>query len=251
MNLDRLPPFSPILNRLLATIAEEDVSFAHVADLIEKDTVLAGNVLGVVNSALYGFDGTVNSVRHAVAILGMNKLRNVALSMSITRMWGRARTPLGWSTARFNLHSAAAAVLADLLSQRVDVPYPEGGFVAGLLHDIGKLLIAVSQPDEPYDPEETGFAHAELSGAVLAHWNLPLPIQEAVLLHHAPGGEPHLSWLVSAADRLANDLGHTLMPQPPVPEIPADCLDALGIGGELPSLLEQFETEFTALKQYF
>jgi EAL and modified HD-GYP domain-containing signal transduction protein len=84
------------LNRLLATLAGDDVSFAHVAELIEKDTVLAGNVLGVVNSALYGLDGTVNSVRHAVAILGMNKLRNVALSMSVSRMWGQARTPPGW-----------------------------------------------------------------------------------------------------------------------------------------------------------
>ncbi|MGB9604683.1 MAG: HDOD domain-containing protein, partial [Bryobacteraceae bacterium] len=61
--LDRLPPFSAILNRLLASLAREDVSFAELASLIEKDTVLAGNVLRLVNSALYSLPGTVNSVR--------------------------------------------------------------------------------------------------------------------------------------------------------------------------------------------
>jgi HD-like signal output (HDOD) protein len=250
-NLDRLPPFSPILNRLLATLAEEDVSFAFLAELIEKDTVLAGNVLRVVNSALYGLQGSVNSVRHAVAILGTNKLRNVALSMSISRMWTQARTPPGWSTARFNMHSAATAVLTDLLSQRVDVPYPEGGFVAGLLHDIGKLLIAVSLPGESCEPEVFGIGHPELSGAVLERWNLPAPIREAALFHHAPGEELHLSWLVNAADRLANGLGHSLIPQPPEPEPGRDCLEALGIGETLPDLLEQFEVEFEILRQYF
>jgi HD-like signal output (HDOD) protein len=145
----------------------------------------------------------------------MNKLRNAALSMSISRMWTQVRTPPGWSTARFNLHSAATAVLTDLLSQRVPVPYPEGGFVAGLLHDIGKLLAAVSLPEEPWNPEVFGTGHAEISGAVLARWNLPLPIQEAVLFHHSPGeaagGELHLALLVNAADKLANDLGAELI----------------------------------------
>ncbi|HXN47660.1 MAG TPA: HDOD domain-containing protein, partial [Bryobacteraceae bacterium] len=85
LGLDRLPPCSPILSKLLATIAREDVSFAQVATLIESDTVLAGNVLKVVNSALYGFRGTVNSVRHAVAILGVDRLRNLSLGFSVAR----------------------------------------------------------------------------------------------------------------------------------------------------------------------
>src|SRR5439155_24931738 len=116
-SLEKLPPFSPVLNRLLATLAREDVSFAKLADLIENDTVLAGNVLKLVNSALYGRKGSVNSVRHAVSILGVTKLRNAALGMSITRMWSAIHTPAAWSMARFNQHSIAAALLADLLTQ--------------------------------------------------------------------------------------------------------------------------------------
>ena len=98
--LAKLPPFSPILNRLIASLAQEDISFAKISDLIEKDTVLAGNVLRLVNSALYGLRGTVNSIRHAVALLGIAKLRNATLSMSVARMWSQVKTPPGWAMAQ-------------------------------------------------------------------------------------------------------------------------------------------------------
>src|ERR1700730_11067454 len=146
--LGQLPPFSTILNRLIASLASEDVSFAKIADLIEKDTVLAGNILRLVNSALYGLPRTVNSILHAVSLLGINKLRNAALSMSVSRMWNQIKTPPGWSMARFNLHSVGVGILSDLLAQRMDVPYGEGAFAAGLFHDLGLLLVAIGLHDE-------------------------------------------------------------------------------------------------------
>lgn len=269
--LDWLPPFSPILNRLLASMAQEDVSFAQLADLIEKDTVLTANVLRLVNSALYGFQGTVNSVRHAVAILGLGKLRNVGMSMSISRMWTQVRTPPGWSGVRFTVHSVATGIFADLLAQRADVPYPEGGFVAGLLHDFGKLLIAISMPREyvlvrqtfelgdcpltACEIEVMGTTHAELSGLALERWNLPQPIQQAVTFHHAPdladGGRPHLSHVVHAADQLANELGHSIAPGRVEPTHAREALSALGVAEPLPRLLEQFEPEFKSLQAFF
>src|ERR1035441_4393838 len=108
-SLGQLPPFSPILNRLLASLTKDDVSFAKLGELIENDTVISGNLLQMVNSALYSRRGTVNSVRHALSILGINKLRNAVLGMSITRMWNQVHVPASWSMARFNLHSAASA----------------------------------------------------------------------------------------------------------------------------------------------
>ena len=131
--LAQLPPFSPISNRLIASLAQEDVSFAKISDLIEKDTALAGNVLRLVNSALYGLRGTVNSIRHAVSLLGIAKLRNATLSMSVARMWSQVKTPPGWSMARFNLHSVGVAIMADLLTQGQPVDYAEGAFAAGLV----------------------------------------------------------------------------------------------------------------------
>ncbi len=268
-SLDRLPPFSPILDRLLASLAHDDVSFAELAALIEKDTVLAGNILRLVNSALYGLPGTVNSVRHAVAILGLVKLRNVLLGMAISRFWRSVRTPPGWSPLQFNLHSAAVATLADLLVEAVPVPYAEGAFVAGLLHDLGKLLWALAFPRQfdilwrilergasrwsDCEAELAGLDHAELSAEALARWNLPEPIRRAVRYHHLPElanrGALHLAHAVHAANLLATHLGYGMLPRGVEPVQPASpALEALGVTEALPRLFARFEEEMEIIR---
>lgn len=273
--LGKLPPFSPILNRLIASLASEDVSFAKIADLIEKDTVLAGNILKLVNSALYGLAGTVNSIRHAVSLLGINKLRNAALSMSVTRMWNQVKTPPGWSTANFNQHSVGVAILSDLLAQRMNTIYAEGAFAAGLFHDLGLMLVAIGLHDEykqisllcqqsnkwapEYETQVLGMTHAELSADALAQWNLPEEIQTAVRYHGTPEADPTpvepgqiaLSRVLHAADAYVKGTGIfvTLFESPN--ENAKSALDQLGLGERLETILKEFDTEFAALKSYF
>jgi len=273
--LGQLPPFSPILNRLIASLASEDVSFAKIADLIEKDTALAGNILRLVNSALYGFPGTVNSIRHAVSLLGLNKLRNAALTMSVARMWNQVKTPAGWSTANFNQHSVGVAILADLLAQKMHVEYAEGAFAAGLFHDLGLLLIAIGLPEEykqmtllcqqskqwkvEYEILVLGMTHAELSAEALAHWNLPEPIQTAVRYHVDPDSDPTpvksdqitLSRVLSAADRYVKGKGIFVSLFESPSDQADDVLETLGLGERLPVILTDFENEFSAIKAYF
>jgi len=273
--LGQLPPFSPILNRLMTSLANEDVSFAKIADLIEKDTVLAGNILKLVNSALYGFAGTVNSIRHAVSLLGIGKLRNAALSMSVSRMWGQVKTPAGWSTANFNQHSVGVGILADLLAQRLNVEYAEGAFAAGLFHDLGLLLVAIGMHDEykqlsllvqqsqKWDPEYEmqvlGMTHAELSAGALAQWNLPEEIRTAVRYHASPELDPTkvepgqlaLSRVLSAADRYVKGTGVFVSLFESPSEDPRSALDQLNLGERLPGILSEFDNEFTAIKAYF
>lgn len=270
-NLDRLPPFSPILNRLLASLAQEDVCFAELAAFIEKDTVLAGSVLRLVNSPLYGLRGTVTSVRHAVAILGLVKLRNVVLGLSVSRLWAGIKAPPGWSSAAFNQHSVATALLADLLVEVAAVPHAEGAFVAGLLHDIGKLLVAISLPREyvllsrllaggdrsalECERELLGTDHAELSASVLERWNLPAPIQSAVRFHHHPEladqGQLHLAHVVHTADLLAADLGYSAPTAAENRPSAALAVETLGAATALPRLLERFQNEFDLVKEFF
>jgi HD-like signal output (HDOD) protein len=271
-----LPPFSPVLNKLLASLAQDKVSFSAVGELIEKDTVMAGGVLHLVNSALYGRRGTINSVRHAVALLGINKLRNAVLGMSITRLWSEVKTPQGWSMARFNGHSAATAVLADLLAQHLEADYPEGAFIAGLLHDVGRLLIALGLREEhgailrlyersgrslvECEREVIGVTHPELSAAAIAHWNLPLPIQLAAEHHHRPAADPTpvapgawaLSSIVHVANQHVNSAGISVFRDlNPADQPPPDPLEALGLGDGLPALLEQFQSEYEAMAGFF
>jgi HD-like signal output (HDOD) protein len=274
--LGELPPFSPILTRLLASLAGNDVSFSGLSDLIEKDTVLAGNLLHLVNSALYGRRGTINSVRHALSILGVNKLRNAILGMSISRMWNSTRMPPGWSMARFNMHSAATATLSDMLAQRLPVEYPEGAFVAGLLHDVGSLLIALKlteqhdqvqrMTEESHRPpvdcelEVLGFTHPDLSGDALAFWNLPEPIQTAVRYHHSSladdsktnPGEIRLSRVLDAADQYVNALGISILPIASPGESDASLIESLGLDPDrLTKALSEFKTEFETMSQFF
>jgi HD-like signal output (HDOD) protein len=273
-SLGKLPPFSPILNRLLAGLAREDISFIRLADIIEKDTVLAGNVLRLVNSALYGRRATVNSVRHAVSLLGINKLRNATLSMSVTRLWNQVRMPRGWSMAKFNLHSVANAMLSDAVSQAAPVEYAEGAFAAGLFADLGRLLIALALPDEheqirglctskrfsrcECEMEVFGFTHAELSADALEIWNLPEEIREAVLHHHTLYDEPlednaiRLSTVVGVTDLYVNAVGY---PMDKLDEGPVDAaigqLEMFGLGERLGAVIEEFLVEFNGIRAMF
>lgn len=269
--INQLPPFSPTLNRLLATLAKEDVFLSEIAAIIEKDTVLAGQVLKLVNSALYARSGMINSVGHAVAILGLNKLRNMALTMSVTRMWRQAKTPKSWSQAAFNLHSVATAIMADALAQRLSVWYPEGAFTAGLLHAMGKLLIAVGLPEHfetialqagsgrPFEEIEQsviGCCHAELAAAALDQWKLPAEIQTAVLYQYEclpdRGGRMELSRLLYIAHQVVNHLGVCLpVCQAPDP-LPLDALFAsVGLAEPQQRIIEDFQSEYNNLKAFF
>jgi HD-like signal output (HDOD) protein len=273
--LGELPPFSPILNRLLASLAKEDVSFNKLGDLIEKDPVMTGNLLHLVNSALYARRGSINSVRHALSLLGINKLRNAVLGMSITRMWNQVRTPPSWSMARFNMHSSACAILSDMLSQKLSLDYAEGAFVAGLLHDVGRMLMALGLTEEygrilqmhetdgkpllECELEVMGLTHPELSAEALAHWNLPEPIQNAVRFHHTPAldparigpGEIALSRVLDAANQYVNSTGVSILKTCPE-SADATLIEGLGLpADQLATVLIEFKAEYEAMSAFF
>jgi len=272
--LGKLPPFSPILNKLLASLAGEDVSFSKLGDLIEKDTVVAGNIIHLVNSALYAQRATITSVRHALALLGMDKVRNTLLGMSISRMWSQVKTPPTWSMARFNRHSAAVAILSDQIASRIPgAVYPEGAFVGGLLHDLGRLLIALGLPDEfarltklheqsdrswtELELELLGFTHAELSAEALEKWKFPQEVQLAVRDHHHPppfqaGGAIQLSAVIHAANQYVNSAGESIVASKLVAAEDAGAIADLGIPEEkIGPLLMDFKAEHATMAAFF
>jgi HD-like signal output (HDOD) protein len=273
-SLDQLPPFSPVMNHLIASLADDDVSFAKLAGVIERDTVLSGNVLRLVNSALYGRRGTVSSVRAAVSILGLAKLRNLLLGLSVAQMWAKVKTPAGWSMARFNDHAVATGLLADGIVQKTRVDYPEGAFVAGLLHDLGRLMIAISLPAEfeqiskmreeegrrleECEMEVLEVTHSELSAAALVRWNLPAQIQKAVLYHHQPQHDPArhagaalpLSRALGVANELASALGHAITAEEAEKARAVSVvLEELGLAEKEEEIVTSFVSELKAIQQ--
>ena len=272
--LGELKPFSPVVGRLLATLSADpdSLSLSTISDLIERDTILAGRVLALSKSALYGSGPPIVSIPRAVSRLGLNKIRNTVLALSVNRVWGGAKTPPKWSMLRFNLHSMATAVAADLLAMCVPTAYPEGAFVAGLFHDIGRLIIAVMLQSE-YDPlcqaaegdnsrlrqserEMLGFDHCELSAEILKHWNLPFAIQSAVEFHECPemdetplpSSQFPLSMIVHTADTYAvshgislHDGGSSDHPDP---------LELLGTSEQKANLLPEFKSQFELIRSF-
>ncbi|MBM3785552.1 MAG: HDOD domain-containing protein [Acidobacteria bacterium] len=275
-SISKLPPFSPVLTKLLASLSKDDIMVAELADWIEKDTVLTGNVMRIVNSAAYGRMGTVSSVRHAITILGTNRLRNIVLGLSVCNMLGQLKLPAGWSSRQFNMHSIAVANLADLLAQHLTIEYSEGAFVGGLLHDVGKLLLAVSCPDEYsaiisearcenkeiYEVEilKLGLSHAELSQKVLETWKLPIPVQTAARFHHNPDADstaPGLTALsrgIQMADYTVNALNIQAVADAgksgttPEASDPMVILQAFGLGDRADRILKDFEKEMESIK---
>lgn len=276
-SLGQLPPFPAVLNKLLASLNDEDISYADVAQLIEKDAVLSANVLRLVNSAIYGRRGTITSITHAISILGINKLRNTVLGFSISRMWTQVKTPSSWSAQRFNLHSVATALMSDLIAQNTEVGYPEGAFMGGMMHDLGKLLAAVSAPEQyeeirelyeyggrtycECEQEVLGIDHPEMSSIALREWNFPARIQTAVRYHHAPESAPddgtpvNLSLAIRTASGLVSLMGVTVDPPGEMPTDVAEqqerLLAAVGLEGRVEDILPQFQQEFDAIKSFF
>ncbi len=283
--LTSLPPFSPILNRLIASLASEDVRFSDLSSLIEKDTVLSGHVLRLVNSAAMARRSRINSIAHAVSVLGIVRLRNFLLSLSIARLWQNTKTVPPWNMANFNLHGAAVAQLSDLIAQNTQCQYPEGAFLAGLLHDYGKLLIAAALPIEfstimkkvskdgmsllEAEKSVIGFTHPELSSLTLKTWNLPEEIVRAVEYHHDPDLEESsvlepkpglvLSRIVNCANEAVHRLGIHVFPNEREAGENSDkakanaqeALATLGLQEHATRIIEGFETEFEAIRSFF
>lgn len=270
-SLRQLPPFSPVFAKLMESLSKENVSVSELADWIEKDAIIAGQLLRTVNSSAYGIRGTVSSVRHAIAVLGISKLRNLALGLSVLRIFSRVRMPKSWSTSRYNLHSAATAIMADQLALYRASEFGEGAFVAGLMHDIGRLVIAVGLtpqyeviqqmaletglPGWRCEQEVLGFSHAELAGLILQRWNLPKPIQMAAETHHFPpltnGGLVPLGQIVSLANEIVNKMGICINPTTAPHEDAGPILAENGWGEVSEQIMRTFVAEFQAMRGSF
>jgi putative nucleotidyltransferase with HDIG domain len=264
---DRLPLLSSVLHRSIRLLSlGDDVSISDLGAVIEEDAVITGSLLAIANSVMYSRNGSVASVRLAMARLGVNKTRNVLLGLTVSKCFNSVRILGPWSLARFNSHSLAVATLSDLLVQNVKSGNPEWAFMAGLLHDIGLPLLAVGLPEEfraitanaasdadlvERERELLGFTHFDLGAELLVRWNCPQSVQEAVWSCESaePGAErpPKLGAIVKTASLIADAIGITTFDTAEDNERTTKLLDALAIPDPL-DFIERFKREFSALQ---
>lgn len=224
-----LRAFPGSVQRLLALTADPDFRLADVVRTLEGDASLASRVLRLVNSAAYSLRVRCTSISHAVTLLGARAIGEVAMATAVLDLFQEQMGP----SAAVREHSAVVAGLARFLAVRLRVP-PEDVFTAGLLHDIGKLLMLQVEDEEVpagylellveagnrrdtahlLERERYGYDHAVLGGHVLRAWDIPEPVPTVVAWHHQParafaarGEAATLVSLVRLADRLSYDLG--------------------------------------------
>ncbi len=271
-SLDKLPPLATILNQLLQLINDTNSSASQISAIIEKDSVLSGNVLRCVNSAYCGLQSRVSGIRHAVTLLGFETLRNLALAFSMRRMLQKPSAKSKKLFAEYSQHALGCAIMTQFLAHYTHSEEVDAAFAAGLFHDVGRLLIITAAPEvlEPLaarrDEDEgsiekaehdiLNITHSELSHAVLARWKLPEVIQQAARFHHAPDlaqgeseEEVSLAHLVHAADAYVNFQGLGI-PLSEVVEPPNsdEAFETIGLSGRLPELQERFQSEFDSIR---
>jgi len=198
--LKRLPVFSPVAVRMMALVADENVSLKEVAKLISLDPALAGETLRMANSGLFARRQEIVSVLHAIAIVGLERLTHMAVTAALWRGIPNRTSPFMKAWWR---HSLATALIGEQTTKlRIDHAY-----TAGLLHGVGQLALfevagqsyvqlvndSVSSGLDLQENERVTYKtdHAELAGLILEAWGLPEILQDAAALHHWPnvGGD--------------------------------------------------------------
>lgn len=257
--------------KMVARLAYPDVDYNEIQRIIEKDPLLCGELLRSVNSAQFARREPLNTVKQAVAYLGTSKLRRLALSLTVTNLFGRARTGEHWSQLRFNLHSAAVGVLTQILASHLPTEHGDSAFVAGLLHDIGKFAIAANLraqhrqiwdlhqvsllPMIECEREVLGFDHAEVSGGLLARWDIPDYVCKVVYNHHAPemrrlpSGQVGLDVVLNRADQFVNSLGMRSEPE----SLKSEQVYKLSFSGfdlDHEAIASQFVAEFDEFREF-
>lgn len=222
--LGDLPSVPRTYEELVQAIADPEVSLPKVAKIIEQDVGISAKVLQLVNSAFFGVAHSMTNIQSAVSYLGINTLKNLVLSVEIFRAFKPQREFPGFSLEGLQHHSQLTAQIAG----RLPVPkhLTDVAVVAGMLHDVGKLILAwkLSEkferklgeahvercPVYHSEEREDGFSHAEIGAYLLGLWGLPYAVVECVALHHAPNRVPHQNFDALTAVYMANLLAHEL-----------------------------------------
>lgn len=227
--------------RVFDLIESDTASADEIGEVISSDPSLTARLLRLVNSAYFNLARKVDTVSRAVTLVGIRELYSLILAVSAIRTFSNLSGSLV-NMDTFWRHGLFTGLIARNLARRVHVLHPERLFVAGLLHDIGHLvlytrlpeimqqILLVSGGDEGLQHQaelsELGFSHADLGGALAETWKLPDALCAAISYHHLPGCATETAAfeaaLVHLADVLANRSQIGAFCEKPQPEEPID-----------------------------
>ncbi len=224
-----MPPLSVSVSRILELSKNPKVDAKMLNDVISVDPVLTGKVLKLVNSAYYSMPNRVTSLVRAIVMLGINTIKNLVISTGVISAVNQKKEENeALDMTSFWRHSVGVGVLAKFLAlkQNVDPKLVEEYFVAGLLHDIGKLpldfviaegykdIVKLSKdkklPLYQLESKYLGINHAELGERIVDLWKLPTNLRETITFHHnIDETHPQFKRLVSTV-MIANNISNKI-----------------------------------------
>ncbi|MBE0621497.1 MAG: HDOD domain-containing protein [Burkholderiales bacterium] len=224
--IQRLPSLPAVVVEVLESFEDEHADAGAIGKKIAQDQALSAKVLRVANSSFYGLAGKVVTVQDALVVLGFRNVRILVMAAGVTGSFPAVAA--GWFDLRvFWMHAIVTAVCARTFAADAGIE-PDRAFTAGLLHDIGRIVLATCFPDhyrdvaqyralhdcQPIEAERhvLGLDHAAVGGALAERWKFAPVIQQAVAAHHCTqntgvsGAKPDLAGLVHVADVAAHAL---------------------------------------------
>lgn len=223
VNLGNLPSLPAIYQELMDEIHSRDPSLKKMAKIISRDLAMVTKILQLVNSAFFGLRTTVSNPEQAVALLGSDTIKSLVLSMQVFSQFEGPAFP-DFSLDTLWQHGLATSAFAKLIAkeERAAQLVIDDAFTAGLLHDVGLLLLATNKPEEyrrvlamqkeknlldwQTEQEVFGTTHAEVGAHLLGLWGLGEAIVEAVAFHHRPSACSAAEFTPLTAVHVANAL---------------------------------------------
>lgn len=221
-----LPAMPTVILEVIKETDRDGVTTTDVEAILSKDSALATKVLKVVNSAYFGLPRQVTNISHAIAILGFQQVRNLAMSMGVLNALSSHNPRIQQVQKQYWQHSFASGTCAELIARRKGLPRKEVEmiYVGGLLHDIGRLFL-LTLFNLPYqqvmkesvtrhlplrlvEQKILGASHAELGAELAVRWNFPDELVQMIRAHDGDftHGDPYHEYAVHIADILSDSI---------------------------------------------
>jgi putative nucleotidyltransferase with HDIG domain len=197
-----LPSLPTVVTQLINLVGDPATSARDISQLISADQALTAKILKVANSAFYGFPRKIATVQLAIVVLGFETVKNLGLSVAVLKRFHAGKAHPLFDRQRFWEHAIGCGVAARMLARKLDRKLEGEAFVAGVVHDIGKLILIEYFPNEFGESLEMardeyltiseaemkviGVTHAEIGGWLAEKWNLPETLVQAITYHHNP-----------------------------------------------------------------
>ncbi|MBI4616228.1 MAG: HDOD domain-containing protein [Planctomycetes bacterium] len=273
LELENLPSLPSVVIEIMKLIQDPDSSARDFEEHVRKDQVLAGKMLKLVNSSFYSLSRKISTINEAVVVLGFNTLKSLVLATSTRKFLERQLSGYGYDKKGLWKHSISCAGGCKFLGRELGLGdmVSEEIFVAGLLHDIGKLILGpmieenmetfrkkVAEGASALDAEQaaTGFDHAAVAGLILKKWKLSEELADVIVHHHAPAAaevHPRRAAILHVTNFIANRLRLGLGPSyPGPPPIEGSAYQALGVPDDrFRDLLEKMQTAMREMERLF